>query len=228
MLLKKIAVLQQEAGPAAAALVKIREPRPDEPVNRETFRCTVARAAWRAAQERDGGYLLRGHLPWADFPPGWEKQAAVLWGWYMQLVQVEEAFKTLKSDLALRPVYHQIEPRVEAHVLVAFLGYCLTVTLRMKLRAAAPGLTPRAVLQSLSAIQMVDVVIPTTDGRELVLPRYTEPTAEQAMILQTLNSPNTPPGFTETRFPSNHGRSKAHQGPQESGCGCRDNRRCCA
>jgi hypothetical protein len=186
-LLKKIAVLQQEAGPAAAGLVKIREPQADEPVNRETFRCTVDRAAWRAAQERDGCYLLRGHLPWADFPPGWEKQAAVLWGWYMQLVQVEEAFKTLKSDLALRPVYHQVEPRVEAHILVAFLGYCLTVTLRLKLRAAAPGLTPRAVLAALATIQMVDVVIPTTDGRELVLPRYTEPTAEQALLLETLH-----------------------------------------
>ena len=186
-LLKKIAVLQQAAGPAAAALVSIREPRVDEPVNRETFRCTLDRLAWRAAQERDGCYLLRGHLPWADFPPGLEKQAAALWGWYMQLVQVEEAFKTLKSDLALRPIHHQVEPRVEAHILVAFLGDCLTVTLRMKLRAAAPGLTPRAVLGALAAIQMVDVVIPTTDGRELVLPRYTEPAPEQAMLLQALH-----------------------------------------
>jgi hypothetical protein len=186
-LLKKIAVLQQEAGPAAAALIKIREPKPDEPVSRETFVCTLDRAACRVARERDGCYLLRGHLPWADFPPGWEQQAPVLWGWYMQLVQVEAAFKTLKSELALRPVYHQAEPRVEAHILVAFLGYCLTVTLRMRLRAAAPGLTPRAVLAALAAIQMVDVVIPTTDGRELVLPRYTEPTAEQALLLQTLH-----------------------------------------
>lgn len=186
-LLKKVAVLQQEAGPAAAALVQIREPKPDEPVSRETFRCTIDRAAWRAAAERDGCYLLRGHLPWADFPPGWEKQAAVLWGWYMQLVQVEEAFKLLKSDLGLRPIHHQLESRVEAHILIAFLGYCLLVTLRMKLRAAAPGLTPRAVLAALAGIQMVDVAIPTTDGRELVLPRYTEPTPEQVLILQALN-----------------------------------------
>jgi hypothetical protein len=195
-LLKKIAVLQQEAGPAAVALVKIREPRPDEPVSRETFVCTLDRAARRAAQERDGCYLLRGHLPWADFPAGLEKQASTLWSWYMQLVQVEEAFKTLKSDLALRPIHHQVESRVEAHLFVAFLGYCLTVTLRMKLRAAAAGLTPRAVLAALAGIQMVDVVIPTTDGRELVLPRYTEPTAEQAMILHTLNlslPPQPPP-----------------------------------
>jgi hypothetical protein len=178
-LLKKIAVLQKEAG-SAASLVTIREPAADEPVNRTTFRCTLDRAARRAALERDGCYLLRGHLPWADFPAGLDKQAATLWAWYMQLVQVEEAFKTLKSELALRPVYHKVGPRVEAHVFVAFLGYCLTVTLRMKLRARAPGLTPRAALQALSAIQMVDVTIPTTDGRELILRRYTEPEPEAA------------------------------------------------
>lgn len=192
-LLKKVAVLQQQAGPAVAALVRIREPKADEPVNRATFVCTLDRAARRAAQDRDGCYLLRGHLPWADFPAGVEKQAPVLWGWYMQLVQVEEAFKTLKSELGLRPIHHQVASRVEAHILVAFLGYCLTVTLRMKLRAAAPGLTPRAVLAALGQIQMVDVTIPTTDGRELVLPRYTEPTSEQAMLLETLNLSLPPP-----------------------------------
>ena len=194
-LLKRVAVLQKEAG-GVASLVKVREPRPDEPVNRDTFQCTFDRAAWRAAQERDGCYLLRGHLPWADFPPGMEKQAALLWSWYMQLVQVEEAFKTLKSDLALRPIGHRVEQRVEAHILVAFLGYCLMVTLRMKLRTSAPGLTPRAVLHSLSAIQMVDVTIPTSDGRELVLPRHTEPAPEQAVILEKLNltlPPQPPP-----------------------------------
>jgi hypothetical protein len=194
-LLKKIAVLQKEAGPVAS-LVKIREPAADKPVTRETFRCTLDRAARRAAQDRDGCYLLRGHLPWADFPAGWEKQAATLWGWYMQLVQVEEAFKTLKSDLGLRPIFHQTQARVEAHILIAFLGYCLTVTLRMKLRASAPGLTPRAVLQALAGIQLVDVNIPTMDGRELVLPRYTEPTVEQAMILEHLQlalPPQPPP-----------------------------------
>jgi len=125
-----------------------------------------------------------------------EKQAPVLWHWYMQLVQVEEAFKTLKGDLSLRPIFHQVEQRVEAHILVAFLGYCLHVTLRMKLQAHAPGLTPRAVLQSLAGIQMVDVHIPTTDGRLLVLPRHTEPGPQQEMILQKLNltlPPQPPP-----------------------------------
>ena len=213
-LLKKIAVLQKEAG-SAAALVTIREPAADEPVNRQTFRCTLDRAAWRAAQERDGCYLLRGHLPWADFPAGLDKQASTLWAWYMQLVQVEEAFKTLKSDLALRPIHHQVGSRVEAHVFVAFLGYCLTVTLRMKLRVRAPGLTPRAVLQSLCAIQMVDVTIPTTDGRELILRRYTEPEAEQVMILEQLNltlPPQPPPriraGTVDPTAPSSSFASK--------------------
>jgi len=195
-LLKKIAVLQKEAGPAAASLVTIREPTPHEPGNRTTFRCTLDRAAWRAAQARDGCYLLRAHLPWSDLPAGLDRQASTLWAWYMRLVQVEEAFKARKSDLALRPVHHQIESRVEAHVLVAFLGYCLMVTLRMKLRARAPGLTPRAVLHALSAIQMIDVIIPTTDGRELILRRYTEPEPEAAMILEQLNlalPPQPPP-----------------------------------
>lgn len=108
-----------------ALFITVRKPAPGEPVNRDTFTCTF------------------------------QRKAPVLWEWYMQLVQVEEAFKTLKSDLDLRPIFHQVEQRVEAHILVAFLGYCLTVTLRMKLRNAAPGLTPRAVLGSLSAIQMV-------------------------------------------------------------------------
>jgi hypothetical protein len=99
---------------------------------------------------------------------------------------IEEAFKTLKSDLGLRPIHHQVQPRVEAHILVAFLGYCLTVTLRMKLRPAAPGLTPRAVLASLAAIQMVDVEVPTSDGRVLLLRRHTEPEPEQCMMLEKL------------------------------------------
>ena len=125
-----------------------------------------------------------------------EKQASVLWQWYMQLVRVEESFKTLKSDLNLRPIHHQIEKRVEAHILVAFLGYCLTATLRMKLTHAAPGLTPRAALQSLSAIQMVEVHVPTTDGRVLVMPRYTEPEVQQKLILEKLKlelPPQPPP-----------------------------------
>ena len=193
--LKKVAILQKEAG-RVAAFVRVREPKAGEPANRQTFVCALDRAAWTTALARDGCYLLRGYLPWDDVPRNWDKQAPVLWGWYMQLVQVEEAFKTLKGDLHLRPIHHRIESRVEAHVLVAFLGYCLMATLRMRLRPSAPGLTPRDVLKRLSGIQLVDVHIPVRDGRVLILPRYTEPTTEQAMVLSALNlslPPQPPP-----------------------------------
>jgi transposase len=164
-LLKRVAVLQKEAG-RIASFVKVREPSEGEPVNRTTFTCRFDRPAWKAALDQDGSYILRASIPsWDDFPEDLEKRAPVLWEWYMQLVRVEEAFRTLKSDLGLRPIHHQLEHRVEAHILVAFLGYCLNVTLRMKLKASAEGLTPRAVLASMSRIQMVEVHIPTTDGR---------------------------------------------------------------
>jgi transposase len=193
-LLGRMAVLRKEAG-RIASFVQVRKPAADEPVNRTTFTATLDKPAWKAAMERDGCYLLRAHVPWEQWPVGMEKQASVLWKWYMQLVRVEEAFKALKSDLNLRPIHHQTEKRVEAHILLAFLGYCLTTTLRMKL-AAAPGLTPRAALDSLAAIQMVEVNIPTSDGRVLVMPRYTEPEAQQKMILEKLGlelPPQPPP-----------------------------------
>jgi transposase len=184
-LVGRIAVLRKAAG-RAAGFVTIRTPKPNEPVTRETFACRFDWAAWRRAQERDGRYILRARIPWEDWPTAAQRQAPALWSWYMQLVQVEEAFRTLKSDLGLRPIFHQVEPRVEAHILVAFLGYCLSVTLRAKLRKSAPGLTPREALATLAAIQMVDVEFPTTDGRVLTMPRHTEPAAEQAMLLSTL------------------------------------------
>jgi hypothetical protein len=184
-LIGKVAVLRKEAG-RAARFVRLRMPRADEPVNRKTFVCTFDRAAWREALGRDGSYILRAWIPWEDWPKDMNRQAPTLWAWYMQLVQVEEAFRTLKSDLDLRPIFHRVEPRVEAHILVAFLGYCLSATLRAKLRASAPGLTARETLASLGAIQMVDVELPTADGRVLVLPRYTEPEAEQEMLLEKL------------------------------------------
>jgi transposase len=194
-LIEQVAILRKAAG-SVASFIRIRKPKVNEPVNRETFLCRFDRAAWRAAQERDGSYILRASIPWEDWPAALEKQAPVLWRWYMQLVQVEEAFRTLKGDLSLRPIFHQTEARVEAHILVAFLGYALSASLRMKLRAAAPGLTPRAVLEKLSAIRMVDVCIPTTDGRQLVMPRYVEPETDQQIILDKLRlalPPQPPP-----------------------------------
>lgn len=194
-LLERLAVLKKEAG-RVASFVKIRKPKVGEPVNRATFTARLDKAAWKEAMDRDGSYILRTHIPWEQWPAGMEKQAPLLWEWYMQLVRVEESFKTLKSDLNLRPIHHQVEKRVEAHILVAFLGYCLSTTLRMKLAAAAPGLTPRAALQSMSAIQMVEVHVPTRDGRMLVMPRHTEPEAQQKMLLEKLKlelPPQPPP-----------------------------------
>jgi transposase len=193
-LLRKVAVLRKEAG-RIATFISVREPQEGEAVNRENFVCTFRRSEWRNAIETDGSYILRAFLPWDDWPDQTQRQAPLLWEWYMQLTRVEEAFKTLKSDLAVRPVHHQLEHRVEAHILVAFLGYCLAVTLRQKLARHAPGLTPRQVLESLRSIRMVDVHLPTTDGRKLIMPRFTEPEAQQQMILQKLglSLPAQPP-----------------------------------
>lgn len=193
-LLRRVAVLKKEAG-RIASFVTVREPAEGEAVNRQTFVCTFKRSEWRNAMENDGSYILRAYLPWDDWPDAADRQAPVLWEWYMQLTRVEEAFKTLKSDLAVRPVHHQLEHRMEAHILVAFLGYCLQVTLRQKLAAHAPGLTPRQTLSSLQSIRMVDVHLPTTDGRELIMPRFTEPETQQQMILEklALRLPAQPP-----------------------------------
>ena len=111
------------------------------------------------------------------------------------MTQIEAAFKCLKSDLGIRPIYHQLEQRVDAHILVAFLAYCLTVALKQRLQVHAPGLTPRAVLDKLAAIQMLDVHLPTTDGRRLIMPRYTEPEADLALLLHQLHLvlPQQPP-----------------------------------
>jgi hypothetical protein len=113
----------------------------------------------------------------------------------MQLTQVEEAFKNLKGDLASRPVYHQKESRIEAHIFVAFLAYCLHATLRRWLRDLAPGLTPRSVLEKIAAVQMIDVHLPTTEGRHVILPRYTQPEMELQVLLDRmkLNLPEQPP-----------------------------------
>jgi len=133
----------------------------------------------RIVRRREGRYLLRTNL--TDYDPD------ALWRYYMQLVFVEEAFRTLKGDLAIRPVYHQKPERIEAHLFVAFLAYCLSITLRQQLRGLAGGLMPRVVLEKLATVQMLDVRVPTTDGRELLLIRRTEPAADVTLVLQQLN-----------------------------------------
>lgn len=143
-----------------------------------TLSYRLDRAKLRRARRREGRYLLRTNL--ADDDP------ARLWGLYLQLVSVEEAFKNLKGDLAVRPIFHQDEPRIEAHIFIAFLAYCLHVTLARRLHALAPGLTPRSVIEKFAAVQMIDLHVPTTDGRELLLTRYTEPEPELALLLDKL------------------------------------------
>ena len=132
----------------------------------------------REATRREGRYLLRSNLSAED--------PAQIWRLYMLLVQVEEAFKNLKGDLAVRPIHHQLEHRIEAHILVAFLAYCLQATLRHRLRVHAPGLTPRAVLEKFAAIQMLDAHFPTTDDRWLIFARYTQPEKDHRLLLAKL------------------------------------------
>jgi Transposase DDE domain len=152
-----------------------------------TFSFALNRNKLRRTRRREGRYLLRTNLC--------GREPAHLWQFYIQLVEVEAAFKNLKDDLQLRPIHHQLEHRIEAHIFVAFLAYCLHVTLRAQLKPLAPGLTPRAVLDKLAAIQMLDVHFPTTDGRTLILSRYTELNAEQKLLVNQLklNLPSQPP-----------------------------------
>ena len=152
-----------------------------------TFDFALNRNKLREARRRQGRYLLRTNLC--------GREPAELWRFYIQLVEIEAAFKNLKDDLQLRPIYHQLEERIEAHIFVAFIAYCLHVTLRARLKPLAPGLTPRAVLDKLAAIQMLDVHFPTTDGRTLILSRYTELNVEQKLLVNQLklDLPSQPP-----------------------------------
>ncbi|MGH8647712.1 MAG: hypothetical protein ACREUP_00175, partial [Burkholderiales bacterium] len=145
------------------------------------------RQQWR--RQREGSYLLRTNLQ-AD-------TAEELWTKYMQLTEAEASFRALKSELSIRPLFHQLEPRVKAHVLVAFLGYALWVTLKHRLRARPPAppceadhspalYSPLQALSLLSTLQSADIVLPTTDGHEIRLRRITEPTLQQQRLLERL------------------------------------------
>jgi transposase len=185
-LLLRIGAAKKEAG-RAFGFVNIRLPLKDEAVTRETFSFQVNKARLKAAQQRDGHYLLRSNLTSED--------PAVLWTRYIQLTQIESVFRSLKSDLGIRPIYHQLEHRADAHVLIAFLAYCLQVTLKNRLMIHAPGLTPAAVFEKLATIQMVEVWIPMLDGRWLVLPRHTQPEKDVQAVFDQLGItlPSQPP-----------------------------------
>ena len=171
-LLMKLGAARAKA-PTAWRLVEVKLTRASA-----AFTYRLDRDKLRQARRREGRYLLRTNLT--------EEDPAKLWTYYLQLVAVEEAFKNLKGDLAIRPIFHQHQARIEAHIFVAFLAYCLHVTLKRRLAALAPGLTPRSVLEKFSAVQMIDVFVPTTDGRELHLTRTTQPEPDLKLLLAKL------------------------------------------
>ena len=185
-LLLRIGAAKKEAG-RAFGFVKIQIPQADQAVTRETFSFQVDKAKLKATEQRDGHYLLRSNLTAED--------PAVLWTRYVQLTQIESVFRCLKSELSIRPIHHQLEHRADAHVLIAFLAYCLHITLKNRLMIHAPGLTPAAVLEKLATIQMVEVWIPMLDGRWLVLPRHTQPEQDVQMVLDHIHItlPSQPP-----------------------------------
>jgi hypothetical protein len=156
---------------------------------------SLNREKLRTARRREGRYLLRTNLTTQD--------PALLWQYYVQLVAVEEAFKNLKGDLAIRPIFHHDESRIEAHIFIAFLAYCMQVTLTRRLHALAPGLTARSALEKFAAVQMIDVHLPTTDGREIVLTRYTQPEPELQLLIGQLKlalPAQPPPKITTAAF----------------------------
>jgi transposase len=182
--------------PAAWRLIDIALPESKTRRANVTFSFRLNRQKLREVRRREGRYLLRTNLS--------GREPAQLWQFYIQLVEIEAAFKNLKDDLQLRPIYHQLQHRIEAHIFVAFIAYCLHVTLRARLRPVAGGLTPRAVLDKFAAIQMLDVKFPTTDGRTLILSRYTEPDTDQKLLLEQLKltlPPQPPPRITASTQP---------------------------
>ena len=128
---------------------------------------------------RDGKYFLRTNQT--------GKHPVELWEQYMLQTRVEQSFKELKSDLSIRPIHHHLESRVDAHIFIAFMSYCLQTTLRQKLKHSAPGLTSQSALEIFSKIQLLDVYIPTQDNRTLHLQRYTEPEQDHKILLEKLN-----------------------------------------
>jgi transposase len=186
---QRLRALQKMKLKRDALLQKLGAALHEYPVGARLVETTVAQTAelsfrlrkdqLRQTRQREGRYLLRSNITTG-------KSAEELWQFYIQLTEVEAAFKNLKDDLAIRPIYHQLEHRIEAHIFISFLAYCLQVTLRRRLRDLAPGLTPRSVLEKFGTVQMLDVHLPTTDERTVVLSRYTQPEADVQLLLQRL------------------------------------------
>ena len=194
-LLLRLGAARSKAG-RAASLVKINLPAAPSGKKSKTqtqklepgsFTFRLEKEALKDAELYDGQYLLRSNLS--------GEEPEKLWKLYILLVEIEAVFKTFKNDLGLRPIYHSVEPRVEAHLFVCFLAYCLHVTLRQRLNALAPGLTPRAALETPASVQMLDVEVPTSDGRWLVMSRHTQPEKAVELLLARLQKklPDQPP-----------------------------------
>jgi len=177
-LLLALGAAKKEAG-RVWRLVELHLPKAGEAVTPATFSYALDRRKLRQAIRREGRYLLRSNMR-AESPE-------LVWENYLLLTRIEQAFKQLKSDLAVRPVYHRLDSRIEAHIFVSFLAYCLHATLGNLARRYASGLTVRAILHKLAAIVMIDVHLPTTDGREILLSRYTEPEPDAKLLLGQLN-----------------------------------------
>lgn len=178
-LLLKLGEAKKEATQKIWSLVDINIPPAKDNPDARNFTFRLNWKNYRTRLRHEGRYLLRSNLT--------DQTPETLWRYYMQLCQVEEAFKNIKGDLSVRPVYHQKEDRIEAHIFIAFLAYCLHITLKLQLNQSAPGLTPRSVLGKMATIQMLDIHLPTSNGKELRMSRYTEPLPEHRMILEKLN-----------------------------------------
>ena len=177
-LISRLAVAKSKAG-RAWRLISVKLPKADEDVTPETFSWHLDWECIREARAKDEGtYLLRTNLEDCD--------PKTLWRKYMIQGEIEYAFRELKGDLGLRPVYHQLEDRIEAHIFTSFMALCLLTTLRAIAREHAPGLTPRQIIDKMKTVKMVDVVMPTTDGRVVTLPRYVEPKEDVALMLGAL------------------------------------------
>lgn len=186
-LLVAVGQAKEQAG-RAFSLLDIHWPEPGQQIDAQTFTFRLALSRYRQWYRREGRYLLRTNLTQSD--------PKVLWEYYLQLVAIEAAFKNLKDDLQIRPVFHKKEDRIEAHIFVAYLAYCLHVTLQAKLRQVAGGLTPRTVLEKFATMQMMDVFFPTQQpGKELLFRRYTQPEKDHQMLLSQLGwqLPEQPP-----------------------------------
>ena len=185
-LLMHIGALKKEAG-RDFGLVRISLPNPQEPVNENTFHFSLDRERLRRALRREGRYLLRSNMQAASPETVWES--------YLLLTRREQAFKDLKGSLSLRPIWHQLERRIEAHIFISFLAFCLHTTLRNLVRGQAAGLTSEAILGKMSTMQMIDVHLPTTDSRHIVMSRYTQPDEDLSLLLAQLGLalPEQPP-----------------------------------